>query len=348
MRKNAMLALVLLLLSAFTAGCGSSAINDQNADVENEVTKDLITVGFSQLGAESDWRSTNTESMLEAFSQENGYNLIYKNGQQKQSNQITAIRMFIQQEVDYIVLAPAMETGWDSVLGEAKEAGIPVIIVDRRVDVADKNLYSCWVGSDFELEGKKVAAWLKAFTEKRGISADDIHIVNIQGTIGSTAQIGRSRGLANAARANGWDILDEVSGDFTETKGREVMASFLRKYDNVNVVYCENDNEAIGAIEAIENAGKKVGADITNGEIMVVSFDGVNQEAINYAKEGKIACIAECNPHHGPRVSSLIKTLNSGEIPDKFNYVSEKLYSSFDDISEIVVDGSTYTIDELE
>ena len=126
------------------------------------------------------------------------------------------------------------------------------------------------------------------------------------------------------------------------------MASFLRKYDNVNVVYCENDNEAIGAIEAIENAGKKVGADITNGEIMVVSFDGVNQEAINYAKEGKIACIAECNPHHGPRVSSLIKTLNSGGIPDKFNYVSEKLYSSFDDISEIVVDGSTYTIDELE
>ena len=241
-----------------------------------------------------------------------------------------------------------METGWDSVLYEAKEAGIPVIIVDRRVDVVDKNLYSCWVGSDFELEGKKVTAWLKAFTEKKGISPEDVHIVNIQGTIGSTAQIGRSRGLANAARENGWDILDEVSGDFTETRGREVMASFLRKYDNVNVVYCENDNEAIGAIEAIENAGRKVGTNITGGEIMVVSFDGVNQEAINYAKEGKIACIAECNPHHGPRVASLIEALNSGKTPDKFNYVSEKLYSSFDDVEYVTVDGISYLIDEVE
>ena len=316
-------------------------------NTEEVSQEDLITVGFSQLGAESDWRSANTESMLDALSEENGFNLIYKNGQQKQSNQITAVRMFIQQEVDYIVLAPAMETGWDSVLSEAKEAGIPVIIVDRRVDV-DKNMYSCWVGSDFELEGKKVTSWLKAYTEKKGIAPEDVHIVNIQGTIGSTAQIGRSRGLANAARENGWDLLDEVSGDFTETKGREVMAAFLRKYDNINVVYCENDNEAIGAIEAIENAGLKVGSDIANGEIMIVSFDAVNKQAISYAKEGKIACIAECNPHHGPRVQALIEALHSGSFPDKFNYVSEKLFSSLPDVETINVDGENYTIDEFE
>ena len=347
MRKKAMLALVLLLCSVFFAGCGSSTITQKKENTEEEPKNDLITVGFSQLGAESDWRSANTESMMEALSEENGFNLIYKNGQQKQSNQMTAVRMFIQQGVDYIVLAPAMETGWDSVLSEAKEAGIPVIIVDRRVDV-DKNLYSCWVGSDFELEGKKVAAWLKAYTEKKGINPEDIHIVNIQGTIGSTAQIGRSRGLANAARENGWDLLDEVSGDFTETKGREVMGAFLRKYDNINVVYCENDNEAIGAIEAIENAGLKVGSDIANGEIMIVSFDAVNQEAISYAKEGKIACIAECNPHHGPRVRALIEALNEGSFPDKFNYVSEKLFSSLPDVETIIVDEVTYSIDELE
>jgi simple sugar transport system substrate-binding protein len=347
MRKNAMIAFVLLLLSTLCAGCGSSAVTQEKVNTEDAIQRDLITVGFSQLGAESDWRSANTESMQEALSEENGFNLIYKNGQQKQSNQITAIRMFIQQGVDYIVLAPAMETGWDSVLSEAREAGIPVIIVDRRADV-DKNLYSCWVGSDFELEGKKVTTWLNEYTKKKGIAPEDIHIVNIQGTIGSTAQIGRSRGLANASREYGWDLLDEVSGDFTETKGREVMTSFLRKYDNINVVYCENDNEAIGAIEAIENAGRKVGSDIAGGEIMIVSFDAVNQEAISYAREGKIACIAECNPHHGPRVRALIEALHEGSFPDKFNYVSEKLYSSLPDVETIVVDGITYSIDEFE
>ncbi len=342
-----MIAFVLLLLSTLCAGCGSSAVTQEKVNTEDAIQRDLITVGFSQLGAESDWRSANTESMQEALSEENGFNLIYKNGQQKQSNQITAIRMFIQQGVDYIVLAPAMETGWDSVLSEAREAGIPVIIVDRRADV-DKNLYSCWVGSDFELEGKKVTAWLNEYTQKKGIAPEDIHIVNIQGTIGSTAQIGRSRGLANASREYGWDLLDEVSGDFTETKGREVMTSFLRKYDNINVVYCENDNEAIGAIEAIENSGRKVGSDIAGGEIMIVSFDAVNQEAISYAREGKIACIAECNPHHGPRVQALIEALHEGSFPDKFNYVSEKLYSSLPDVETIVVDGITYSIDEFE
>ncbi len=342
-----MIAFVLLLLSTLCAGCGSSAVTQEKVNTEDAIQRDLITVGFSQLGAESDWRSANTESMQEALSEENGFNLIYKNGQQKQSNQITAIRMFIQQGVDYIVLAPAMETGWDSVLSEAREAGIPVIIVDRRADV-DKNLYSCWVGSDFELEGKKVTTWLNEYTKKKGIAPEDIHIVNIQGTIGSTAQIGRSRGLANASREYGWDLLDEVSGDFTETKGREVMTSFLRKYDNINVVYCENDNEAIGAIEAIENAGRKVGSDIAGGEIMIVSFDAVNQEAISYAREGKIACIAECNPHHGPRVRALIEALHEGSFPDKFNYVSEKLYSSLPDVETIVVDGITYSIDEFE
>jgi simple sugar transport system substrate-binding protein len=193
-----------------------------------------------------------------------------------------------------------------------------------------------------------VTAWLNEYTQKKGIAPEDIHIVNIQGTIGSTAQIGRSRGLANASREYGWDLLDEVSGDFTETKGREVMKSFLRKYDNINVVYCENDNEAIGAIEAIENAGLKVGSDIAGGEIMIVSFDAVNQEAISYAREGKIACIAECNPHHGPRVQALIEALHEGSFPDKFNYVSEKLYSSLPDVKTIVVDGITYSIDEFE
>ncbi len=346
MNKFAKLAMGLLLSVAMIAGCGSSSIQKDNSE-ETAEEKNLITIGFSQLGAESDWRSANTVSMQSAFVPEEGYNLIYKNGQQKQVNQITAIRTFIQQEVDYIVLAPVTESGWDSVLGEARDAGIPVILVDRRVDVTDKNLYSCWVGSDFELEGRKMAAWIQKYTETIGMKADELHIVNIQGTIGSTAQIGRTRGLANAARDNGWDLMAEVTGDFTETKGREVMSGLLKRFDNINVVYCENDNEAIGAIDAIEAAGKKAGPNIKNGEIMVVSFDGVNKEALDYAKEGKISCIAECNPLHGPRVKALVEMLVEGMTPDKFNYVDEKLFSSIDDVTEVEIDGVVYPVQDI-
>ncbi|MBE5830908.1 MAG: LacI family transcriptional regulator [Butyrivibrio sp.] len=339
----------MLILSAVLVGCGKRAVtvDEINSSIEENSAKadSLITVGFSQLGAESDWRSANTDSMLGTFTEENGYDLVYKNGQQKQANQITAIRMFIQQEVDYIVLAPATEDGWDSVLSEAREANIPVIIVDRRVNAADKNLYSCWVGSDFELEGKKMSAWIKAYTESKGIAPENLHIVNIQGSIGSTAQIGRTRGLANAAREYGWDLKAEVSGDFTETKGREVMGALLKRFNDINIVYCENDNEAIGAIDAIESAGKKAGPDIENGEIMVVSFDGVNEKALTYAREGKISCIAECNPLHGPRVEALIKTLEAGNIPDKYNYVDEKIYSSITEIKSITVDNKSYNVE---
>jgi len=343
MKRTANMATLVLLLVTLLVACRSTAVSEPEKESSSE--QKTITVGFSQLGAESDWRSANTESMLSALSSENGYTLIYKNGQQKQANQITALRMFIQQEVDYIVLAPETETGWDFVLKEAQEAGIPVIIVDRRVDVLDSDLYSCWVGSDFALEGKKMTAWLDAYMEKMQIAPSDVHIVHIQGTLGSTAQIGRTRGLNAAVEEYGWDLLAQESGDFTEVRGKEVMASFLREYDNINVVYCENDNEAIGAIDAIEAAGKKVGSDIANGEIMVVSFDGINAQAMSYLKEGKISCIAECNPLHGPRVQALIETLERGEVPEKYNYVSETLFSSVSWIKSVKVGDTEYKVD---
>lgn len=327
------------------AGCGNSiTAEDRNADKEKTVLNESVVVGFSQLGAESDWRSANTESMKSTFTAENGYKLIFEDGQQKQANQIMAIRTFIQQEVDYIVLAPVTETGWDTVLQEAKDAGIPVIIVDRKVDVTDDSLFTCWVGSDFELEGKKAAEWLNQYTIEKGIAPTDIHIVNIQGTIGASAQIGRTKGLSDAAKINGWDLMAEVPGDFTQAKGREVMEAFLKQYDNINVVYCENDNEAFGAVEAIEAAGKKVGSDIAGGEIMVISFDGVNKEAINYVLEDKITCIAECNPLHGPRVQAIIELLESGGTPDKFLYVDEEIFSAYESINKISIDGTDYEV----
>ncbi len=347
MKKNIMLLWLLLSMLAIFVGCESSRFAESKnlTTVPSEETEsNSIVVGFSQLGAESDWRSANTESMKEAFSAKNGYTLVFKDGQQKQSNQITAVRTFIQQDVDYIVLAPVTESGWDSVLEEAKEADIPVILVDRLVDVSDNTLYKCWVGSDFELEAKKVCEWLNQYAIANEIAPEELHIVDLQGTLGSTAQLGRSRGLNEAAMENGWDIVALAEADFTQARGREVMASMLKTYDNINVVYCENDNEAIGAIMALEAAGYTVGSDIKNGEVMVLSFDGINEEALDYAKEGKIACIGECNPMHGARVASMIEQLEKGETIQKFNYVEERIFSALPDVTEITVDGTKYSV----
>lgn len=334
MKKKAVTAVLLLLLTLSFSACGGKSAVETEPDTTTD--EKLISVGFSQLGAESDWRNANTESIRNALSEENGFSLTYKNGLQKQSNQIKALRTFIQQEVDYIVLAPSTEEGWDTVLGEAKNAGIPVILVDRQVN-GDKDLYTSWVGSNFELEGRRMTTWIHDYTHKKGIDQKDIHIVDLQGSLGSTAQIGRTTSLDLAVKQYGWDLLAKESADFTENKGREVMASLLRKYDNINVVYCENDNEAIGAIDAIEAAGKKPGPDILNGEIMVVSFDGINREAIDYARSGKISCIAECNPYQGQYVRNIIERLEKGEKPVKNKYVSEGLQSSIPDVQTVTV-----------
>ena len=321
--------IVSALLTA-TMVCGMSVV----PAVGVAAADDTITVGFSQVGAESDWRTANTESMKSTFSEENGYELIFDDAQQKQENQLTAIRNFIQQEVDYIVLAPVTETGWDTVLQEAKDADIPVIIVDRMVDVSDDSLYTTWIGTDSLLEGRKAAEWLNAYTTAKGIDAKDVNIVDIQGTIGSTAQIGRSKGLEEGVDNYGWNLLAQQSGEFTQAKGQEVMESMLKQYDNINVVYCENDNEAFGAIDAIEAAGKTVGSDIANGEIMVISFDTTNA-GLTDTLAGKITCDVECNPLHGPRAEELIKALEAGEEVQKLNYVDEEIFATDDTVDKV-------------
>lgn len=333
--------LLVALLIAVMAGCSQK----ENQPLQETIEDDgLIVVGFSQLGAESDWRSANTESMKSVFTEENGYRLIFEDAQQKQTNQITAIRSFIQQEVDYIVLAPVTETGWDTVLSEAKEANIPVIIVDRKVDVANEDLFTCWVGSNFELEGRKICEWINSYTKAKNITASDIKIVDIQGTLGSTAQLGRTKGFEVAANAYGWNVAGYRLGDFTQTKGREAMFDVLRNYSGVNVVYCENDNEALGVIEAIEARGFEVGSDIANGEIMVVSFDGVNSEALDKLARGKISCIGECNPLSGPRVQTIIESLEIGKEVEKYEYVDESIFSSIDTVDSVMVDGKEYKV----
>ena len=328
---------LLLGLGILLAGCGDRQSTAEDIATPEDTQTDRIVVGFSQVGAESDWRSANTESMKSTFTKEAGYDLIFEDGQQKQANQIRAIRTFIQQEVDYIVLAPVTETGWDTVLREAKDAGIPVVIVDRKVDVEDDSLFTCFVGSDFELEGLKMSEWLNSFSISKGIAPEDLHIVNIQGNIGASAQIGRTRGLEQGAAKYGWDLLDQVSGEFTQAKGKKVMEAFLKKYDNINVVYCENDNEAFGAMEAIRAAGKRVGSNLAAGDIMILSFDGVSTESMDCVLKDEITCIGECNPLHGPRVEALIQILEEGRTPEKFSYVEEGLYAHDDTVTAVTV-----------
>ena len=342
------LALFFAALFAFLLfGCGEDPAeegrNTSRAE-EQADDEDLTVIGFSQIGAESDWRKANTQSMLSTFTKERGYELIYEDAQQKQSNQITAIRTFIQREVDYIVLAPVTEEGWDTVLSEARDAGIPVIIVDRKVATDDEELFTCWVGSDFKLEGKKVCKWLADFCDEKGINKSELKIVDIQGTEGSSAQIGRTNGLTESAMEYGWKVLDKAAGEYTQAKGREAAARLLEEYPELNVIYCENDNMAFGAIEAVEAAGLKAGKDIQDGEVMILSFDGVSDEAIEEARAGRIACIGECNPTHGPRVDKIIKSLEQGSETKKYEYVDEEIFSADDTVKTIEIDRTGYPV----
>lgn len=341
------------------AGCGDSGTKDTSPTSQNgtgdkmgdntnsednssDSSSDII-IGFSQVGAESDWRTANSESMKSTFSEDKGYTLKFDDAQQKQENQIKAIRSFIEQDVSYIVLAPVTETGWDTVLKEAKDAGIPVVIVDRMVEVSDDSLYTAWVGSNFKLEGDKACAWLKAYADAKGI--EKLNIVNIQGTIGASAQIGRSKALEESVEANeGWTLLAQQSGEFTQAKGQEVMESFIKQYGNeINVVYCENDNEAAGAIDALTTSGYTVGSDIAGGEVLVMSFDSANA-GMSSVLAGEIICNTECNPLHGPRVEEIIKALEAGTEVEKQQYIEEEIFAATEDVTSIKVGDNSYDV----
>ncbi|MCL2517180.1 MAG: ABC transporter substrate-binding protein [Oscillospiraceae bacterium] len=316
MKKFIALGLCFLILT-FTA------CNQGNKDSGSPFGNNdgFIVVGFSQVGAESDWRLANTKSMRETFNEENGYKLILKDAQQKQENQIAAIREFIAQKVDYIVFAPVTEEGWDDALREAKNAGIPVIIVDRMIKTSDDSLYTCWVGSDFRKEGDTAVAWMETTFKDRA----SLKIVHLQGNIGSSAQIGRTEGLqAGVERNKGWEVIYRATGDFTQVKGKEVMEFVLKQYDSFDVVYCENDNMAYGAMEAMDVAKKPYGL---NGGVTVISFDATHA-GLDATIKGRINYNVECNPLHGPRVETIIKQLINGETPDKLAYVDEAAFDA--------------------
>ena len=254
-----------------------------------------IVMGFSQVGAESEWRTAMTNS-VKAAAKAQGITLKFADAQQRQENQVKAIRSFIAQRVDVIAVAPVVESGWETVLREAKAAGIPVILADRAVDVKDATLYTTFIGSDFVEEGRKAGRWLAERARKT--PGKQFNIVELQGTVGSAPALDRKAGFEEAIKGvPNLKITRSQTGDFTRTKGKEVMEAFLKAQGkNINVLYAHNDDMAIGAIQAIEEAGLKPGADI-----LVISVDAV-KGAFQAMVAGKLNVTVECNPLLGPQL----------------------------------------------
>lgn len=325
-RKNIRLILLVTLFSVSATSCSPFRVDETTRSSENyesDTEENLIRVGFSQLGSESKWRRANSISIKDSLKVENGYFLQFNNARQKQENQIKAIRGFISQQVDYIAFCPVTEDGWDTVLKEAKDADIPVIIVDRQVS-SDSSLYTTWIGENMRQEGENAGKGLEKLLEDRGRSRDRINIVELLGTRGSSSQIGRSIGFDTICdKHENWVLLDREDGDFTTAKGQEIMAGFLEKYDEIDVVVCQNDDMAIGALQAMENAGIDL---YSPDKPIIISFDA-SRQGLELVTRGIIDVDVECNPASGPKLSEVIHELEEGNQVDKAYYMEEKVFT---------------------
>jgi simple sugar transport system substrate-binding protein len=305
------LSLSLVACSVLISSCG-----DKKAAGDNTAEKSKLVVGFSQIGAESGWRTANTDS-IKAEAAKRGVNLQFADAQQKQENQIKALRSFIAQKVDVIAFSPVVVTGWEPVLREIKQAGIPVILTDRAVDVTDDSLYVTFIGADFVEEGRRAANWLvKA-------SGGTATIVELQGTPGSAPAIDRKKGFEEVLSKNpGMKIIKSQSGEFTRAKGKEVMESFLHSPDakQITALFAHNDDMALGAIQAIEEAGLKPGKDI-----LIVSIDGV-RGAFEAMVAGKLNCTVECNPQIGPQLFDAVDAVMGKKPLEKRIVVQEAVF----------------------
>ena len=294
---------------------------------------DLVTVGYAQVGHESDWRTANTQNYQDVFSEDAGYSLDLVDCDNDNAAQLEAVRTFISKDMDYIVIAPIQSAGWDTVLQEAQDAGIPVIIADREIEASD-DLYDAWVGTNTTNEGITAGNWLAEY-----LGDKDANILVIEGSVGASATLGRTDGFNQVAgEHDNWKILDSQSGDFTQAGGQEVMESFIKSYEGqFNVVICQNDNEAFGAMDAMKAAGVSYGVD---GDVILVSFDACTA-GLEYVMSGDINADFECNPLAAPAVEDVIKTLASGGTPEKEVYMTEHWYVNEDIVKSIEVNGET-------
>lgn len=309
--------LLSLAAALLLAGCGQKAQSPAAAGSAAPAAGKKITVGFAQTGAESAWRTANTKSMKDE-AEKRGITLKFVDGQSKLENQLAGVRSFIAQKVDAIVIAPIVETGWDPVLADAKAAKIPVVIMDRKVKVADESLYAAFVGSDFYEEGRMAVEWLAKNAGSR------TNIVELQGEPGSAAANDRRKAFADGlAKHPSFKMLDSQTGNFRRAEGKTVMEALLKKHGKaIQILYAHNDDMALGAVQAIEEAGLKPGTDI-----LIVTIDAI-KEAVQAVADGKINCTVECNPLFGPKIYDTVEKILKGESVPKASSNKDELFDS--------------------
>jgi ABC-type sugar transport system substrate-binding protein len=307
MKRLLILGLTMVLVAC---GCGKGTPKDGKTG-----DKKQLVVGFAQTGAESGWRLANTGS-IKGEAAKRGVTLKFVDGQNDQAKQVKALYSFINQGVDAIILSPIKEQGWDQVLKEAKDAAIPVLLLDRTAEVRDDSLFEAFIGSDFVKEGEMAAEWLAKKTKGR------CSIIELEGTPGSAPAVDRAAGFRKVMKKYPeMRIIESQSGDFRRNNGKEIMAALLTKYTGkFDVVYAHNDDMAIGAIQAIEDAGLKPGTDI-----LIVSIDALG-EAMKLVVEGKINCTVQCNPLLGPNAFDAIDRVLAGEKLPKMMYIKDTLF----------------------
>ena len=300
-----------------------AACSDGGAESADAGSEDSITLGFAQVGSESEWRTANTDN-IKAAAEAAGVTLQFSDAQQKQENQIKAIRSFIAYQVDVIAFAPIVEQGWDTVLQEARDAGIPVLLTDRFIVTDDPSLYVGYVGADFLAEGRRAGKFLVEKADREGL--DDLKIVELSGTLSSTPMQQRSSGFREMIEGDErFHILETVSGDFLRSKGKECMQALLARHEEIDVLFSHNDSMTLGAIEAIEEAGLRPGEDI-----IIITVDG-EQAAIDLLQEGRINCVVECTPMLGDIIMDLTKKLAAGEDIPRVTHPQEDVFCEFDE-----------------
>jgi len=292
-----------------------------------------VILGFSQIGAESAWRICNTLSVKEAAAQ-SGVQLVYTNAEQKQENQIKAIRSFIAFQVDVIAFVPIVADGWDNVLQEAKDAGIPVLITDRKINTEDNSLYAGFIGTDSLEEGRRSAQFLlqkfPIIPGQTGNVIKPVNIVELSGTEGSSVATGRAAGFREILREYPrFKITHSESGDFLRSKGYEIMNQILEEDEHIDVVFSHNDGMTLGVMDAMTEHGIRPGKDI-----VIVSIDA-EQAAIDALRQGKVNCVVECNPKLGPDIMDLVQRLAAGERIPRLQHANLHVFKETDDLTNL-------------
>ena len=288
----------------------------------------VLTVGFAQVGHESDWRSAETQSVKNALSVENGINLEFVDCDNDLEFQRSTVLEFIDKGVDYIIIAPIVSTGWNDILKKAEDAGIPVIVIDRTIDDSDN--YATWLGSEFTDEGLAAGEWLKSYTLAKGIK--EVNIVEITGNEGSSPENGRTAGFHKYIEYEGWNIIDSRDGEFTEEGGKRIMDFFCDEYEGqFNIIVSQNDNMSFGIMQSLDEHGITYGV---GGDMILISFDACTA-GLEKVLEGSINADFQCNPLQGPDCLKLIRDMEAGKTVERETVMSETWYAAEDIVPSI-------------